>query len=88
MLRILVRVYTAYAGFFEEVGALHDFERLVEKVEALQGEDGFVEKLMRIGEAYETLEQLCRRRRKDIPPTVLNSLRADITDIIEATPLT
>ena len=37
---------------------------------------------MKIGEAYEILEQLRRRHRKDIPPTVLNSLRADITDII------
>ncbi len=86
MLRVLVRVYTAYAGFFEEVGALHDFERVVEKVEALQGEGGFIEKLMKVGEAYEALEQLCRR--KDIPPTVLTALKADITDIIEATPLT
>ncbi len=83
---MLINIYTAYVGFFEEVGALHDFERLVEKVEALQGEGGFIEKLMKVGEAYEALEQLCRR--KDIPPTVLNNLRADITDIIEATPLT
>ncbi len=79
-----------YSGDFEEAGLTKDFEKLMgilrDVVENLEARD--LDKMMWVLEAYTFLEDICRRMRKSVPPTILNNLRADITDIIEATSIT
>jgi len=88
MIVLLLHLHRKYAEIMEEAGCLEDFEKLMDALENLHEGYDFVDRIMKVLEAYTVLEDTCRRARKYIPPTILNNLRADITDIIEATPLT
>ncbi len=87
MLYGLIKFYRQYHDFFEEIGASEDFNELLGKVDELQEPKDHLSFLLKVGEIYAYIEDFCLKYRKQIPPTVLNNLRADITDIIEATPL-
>ena len=84
----LLWLHRRYAEAFDEAGLTKDFEKLMDVLENLHEACDLIDGIVKVLEAYTVLEDTCRRARKYIPPTILNNLRADITDIIEATPLT
>ena len=81
----LVRLCRQYYDFFNEVDATDDFNKLVEELEKLGDADDTLTFYLKVGELYEKIEIFYRRHRRSIPAPILNNLRADLVDIIEAT---
>jgi hypothetical protein len=89
MLQALLSIYKGYASFFEEAGVSEEFQKLLDEIHAVADEEhDFLNKLLKIGRIYQMVEDFCKKHHRRLPPTVLTYLKADLTDIIEAIPLT
>jgi len=85
----LLSIYRKYADFFEEIGVSEEFQKLLDEIHAVADEErDFLNKLLKIGRIYHMVEDFCKKHHRRLPPTVLTYLKADLTDIIEAIPLT
>jgi hypothetical protein len=89
MLQALLHIYRNYTSFFEEAGVSEEFQKLLDEIHAVADEEhDFLNKLLKIGRIYQMVEDFCKKHHRRLPPTVLTYLKADLTDIIEAIPLT
>ncbi len=84
----LLWLHRRYAEAFDGAGLTKDFEKLMDVMENLHEARDFIDRMVKVWEAYTTLEDTCRKLRKRVPPTILNNVMADCRDVIEATPLT
>jgi hypothetical protein len=87
MLQTLLSIYKSYASFFEEAGVSEEFQKLLDEVGEAMNKEEFIDRIITVSNLYERLETFCRRHRKQLPPTILTALKADITDIFENIPL-
>jgi hypothetical protein len=86
MLQGLLHIYRNYTSFFEEAGmdAIEEFHKLLDEVDKVVDEENFIGRVVSVINLYERLETVCRKYRKRLPQTILNSFKADVTDVIEA----
>jgi hypothetical protein len=87
MLQTLLSIYKSYASFFEEAGVSEEFQKLLDEVGEAMNKEEFIDRIITVSNLYERLENFCRKHRKQLPPTILTTLKADITDILENIPL-